>query len=302
MSHPSLTKFEAYLLTERRVSLNTFDAYKRDLEQFFIFLKSCNIDVSHANVDTVRQFLKHLTEQEVSARTRSRKISSLKSFFTYASRVLGLKNIAQEIIFPRIKKRLPEYLQENEVERLLKTVTQEAARGDKEQRNKIMLYLLYVSGMRITELTTLKVTDIHFDTSLISVTGKGGKGRMIPVPRPMLDLLHEYLKTAYRSFLDEKKYKGSYLFPVMYKGKIKPISRQSFWLILKKICVIAGIKKSVSPHKLRHSFATHMLKRGADLRSLQMLLGHENLTTVQIYTHVETSYLRQVYDAKHPRA
>ena len=102
--------------------------------------------------------------------------------------------------------------------------------------------------------------------------------------------------------LDEKKYKGSYLFPVMYKGKIKPISRQSFWLILKKICVIAGIKKSVSPHKLRHSFATHMLKRGADLRSLQMLLGHENLTTVQIYTHVETSYLRQVYDAKHPRA
>ncbi len=302
MSHPSLTKFEAYLLTERRVSLNTFDAYKRDLEQFFIFLKSCNIDVSHANVDTVRQFLKHLTEQEVSARTRSRKISSLKSFFTYASRVLGLKNIAQEIIFPRIEKRLPEYLQENEVERLLKTVTQEAARGDKEQRNKIMLYLLYVSGMRITELTTLKVTDIHFDTSLISVTGKGGKGRMIPVPRPMLDLLHEYLKTAYRSFLDEKKYKGSYLFPVMYKGEIKPISRQSFWLILKKICVIAGIKKSVSPHKLRHSFATHMLKRGADLRSLQMLLGHENLTTVQIYTHVETSYLRQVYDAKHPRA
>lgn len=304
MIHPIVVKFETYLLTEKRVSHNTFEAYRKDLDQFFLFLDENRLDIATIDTDVIRLFLKQLSDQHISARTRSRKISSLKAFFTFAHPILGIKNSAHEILFPVIEKRLPHYLQEEEIELLLQTATQESAHGAREKRNQVMLFLLYVSGMRISELITLKVTDIHFDTKLISVVGKGGRNRMIPLPEMMIDMLFDFLNTTYRDLLacSEGQNKNNFLFPVLYKGCLKQLSRQACWQLLQKICFKAELKKAISPHKLRHSFATHMLKNGADLRSLQVMLGHENLATVQMYTHVELSYLRMVYDAKHPRA
>ena len=182
------------------------------------------------------------------------------------------------------------------------------------------LYLLYVSGMRISEMVNLQVAQIQFDTNFITVSGKGGKGRVVPLLAPMMALFGAYVnetlpgligfyfakasnfaKASSDRSLGRSK-KNSYLFPIIYAQKIKPISRQAFWVILKELWAKTGSKKSISPHQLRHSLATHMLKKGVDLRSLQLLLGHENLSTVQIYTHLDVTYLRDVYDKKHPRA
>ncbi len=298
-----LTKFEAYLLTEKRVSQNTFAAYKRDVRQLVDFLKRvCHTSLDKAKRDHLKRFLHYLNGEGLAARSMARKISSLKVLFSYFHRYHGWENIADELIFPKLEKKLPRYLQEKEIEKLFDVADRDkSAIGT---RNKVMLYLLYVSGMRISELISLTVGQIQFDSNLITVTGKGGKGRMIPIPAQMMTLLKDYVDTVLSALLDKggKKRKGDFLFPVSYCGKIKAISRQAFWTILKKLWKKTGIEKTISPHQLRHSLATHMLKNGVDLRSLQLILGHENLSTVQIYTHLETGYLRKVYDKKHPRS
>jgi integrase/recombinase XerD len=166
----------------------------------------------------------------------------------------------------------------------------------------MMVYLLYGSGMRVSELVSIKISDIHFDTRFISIEGKGGRQRMIPLPQSVMMLLSNYLQTHASPSASNSIANPLYLFPIQYDKKIKAISRQSCWMILKKICEQAGIKRAISPHQLRHSFATHMLEKGVDLRSLQVLLGHEEITTVEVYTHVETSQLRKIYDKKHPRS
>lgn len=295
-------QFIAYLLTEKRVSHNTFAAYRRDIQQFVFFVRQQSLDLEQLTLKDMKNFLKYLKDLSLSSRSMSRKISSLKTFYGYLERYHRWPNLAAELTFPKLEKRLPSYLTEQEIEHLLKIAG--ADNSDLAIRNKVMLYLLYVSGMRISELINLHLSDIHFDTGFIGVTGKGGKGRMIPVPEPMLAMLKKYLDTVYHNFVYKKTKKRAtdFLFPVSYGGKIKAITRQAFWGILKVLWKKTGNPKSISPHKLRHSLATHMLKNGADLRSLQLLLGHENLSTVQIYTHLETSYLRSVYDKKHPRS
>lgn len=297
-----VSKFEAYLLTEKRVAANTFAAYKNDLDQLVAYLEKNAIVREAVTPEVIKNFIYHVSSLRVSARTLSRKISSLKIFFSYLEERFGFSNCAQELTFPKLEKRLPAALSEQELEKLFETA--DADRTDIGFRNKVMLYLLYVSGMRISELVNTTISDVHFDTGFLSVTGKGGKGRLIPLPQPMLALLDQYLKTTHRTFVDVDH--GSratdFLFPTLYAGKVKAITRQSFWLFLRQLWEKSGITRHLSPHTLRHSFATHMLSRGADLRSLQLLLGHENIGTVQIYTHVETSYLREMYDKKHPRS
>lgn len=297
------TRFETYLLTEKRVSHNTFGAYKRDLEQFIAFTNRKKVTVKDLDSVHLKAFLHHLKKLRMSSRSMARKISTLKSFFTYLHHYAGWKNnLSNELITPKIEKRLPHFFTELEIEQLFKIAETDKTLAGK--RNRVMLYLLYVSGMRISELCNLRMSDVHFDTGFIHVSGKGGKSRMVPLPQMMLDMLHDYSNTIYKEVNKKSKTRsdGEYLFPIYYAGIIKPITRQSFWIILKKMWAKSGSDKSISPHKLRHSLATHMLKSGADLRSLQVLLGHENLATVQIYTHVETSYLRKVYNKKHPRS
>lgn len=285
------TKFEAYLLTEQRVATNTFFSYKRDINQFISFLEKHTISLEGITGDELKQFVHYLYGLRLSTRSIARKISALKSFFNYLSEHFNIKNSAKELHIPRIEKRLPTYLTQDEVTRILTCSEQD--RSPLGLRNSIMIYVLYASGMRVSELVTIKRANIHFDTRFIGIEGKGGKQRMIPMPQSVMTLLYNYLQAQDDSI---------YLFPIVYGKKIKPISRQSCWMILKKICEQVGIKRAISPHQLRHSFATHMLEKGVDLRSLQVLLGHEEIATVEVYTHVETSQLRNIYDKKHPRS
>ncbi len=294
-----ITKFEAYLLTEKRVSKNTFVAYKRDLAQFEIFLNCEELILSKIKLDGLKKFLQYLHNHKLSARSIARKIAVLKGLFLFLSSKGYAENIAQGLIVPKIKKSLPSYLSEDEIEQLFQAAQKDSSLQG--QRNLIMLYTLYVTGMRVTELVQLKVSHIQFDTGYIHVDGKGGKQRMIPIPLSIQKMLKKYIKKILYSFT-AKNGPTEFMFPIRYGKKTKPISRQAFWTILKNIWKKAAMKKSISPHKLRHSFATHMLKKGANLRSLQLLLGHENISTVQIYTHVEMSYLRKIYDKKHPRS
>lgn len=293
------TKFETYLLTEKRVTKNTFLSYQKDLQQFIEFLEKNSIFLEKLTSDDLKKFVHHLYGLKLSARSIARKIATLKSFFNYLNHYFNIKNKAKELHIPKIEKKLPTYLTQEEVSRLLNHAEQD--KSELGIRNSIMIYLLYSSGMRVSELINVKISDIHFDTKFLSVEGKGGKQRMIPLPEVIINPLHDYIqKYAYSNFAPSVA--PVYLFPIQYGKKIKPISRQSCWGILKKLCEQAGIKRAISPHQLRHSFATHMLEKGVDLRSLQVLLGHEEITTVEVYTHVETSQLRKIYDKKHPRS
>ncbi len=291
-------QFFTYLLTEKRVASNTFSAYKTDILQLVDFMTAHEMNKHDLSIKELKQFLQHLKKDQLSASTMARKISSLKLFFSYMHEKGLLPDFGTQLIFPKLEKKLPHYLSEDEVEQLLKAA--EADTSAQAQRNKVMLYLLYVTGLRITELTTLTFSAVQWDTGFLHIAGKGGKQRMIPLPLPMKELLQTYVKKIQEQMTKENK--SDYLFPVRYARTIRPITRQAFWNILKQIWKKTGNAKSISPHQLRHSLATHLLKRGADLRSLQLLLGHENLSTVQIYTHVETSHLRTIYNKKHPRS
>lgn len=293
-----LTKFEAYLLTEKRVSQNTYLSYKNDLKQFEQFLTLKKFDLNTITTENLKDFLTYLHRKNVSARSIARKIAALKGLFIFTTRY-DIENVATHLIVPKIKHSLPEYLSEDEMEQLF-----DAAQKDnshKGNRNVIMLYVMYVTGMRVSELIQLRISHIQFDKGVVQVDGKGGKQRMIPLPLSILDMIKTYIKKDHALFA-QKHGNTEYLFPIVYGKTIKHISRQAFWTLLKGIWKRANIKRPISPHKLRHSFATHMLKKGANLRSLQLLLGHENVSTVQVYTHVETSFLRKIYDKKHPRS
>lgn len=300
-----LTSFCTFLLTEKRVSKNTFLAYKRDIEQLLEYLNSKGVQIKICNKNHLKNFLKFLHANSCGAKTLSRKISCLKSFFNFLNERFDIPNRASALIFPKLEQTLPIYLTEAEVQYLLKIAAKDIS--DKGIRNRVMLALIYASGMRVSELVNLKIDQLHFDTGFVILSGKGNKERAIPLPGAVFKFLRFYLDNIYQN-LKPKSEKGqkavsqNYLFFSYYANKIKPLSRQSFWVILKTILIKAKIKKKVSPHTLRHSLATHLLKSGANIRSLQLLLGHENISTVQIYTHLEKSHVRDIYNDKHPRA
>lgn len=294
-----ITKFCAYLLTQKRVSQNTYLAYKRDLSQFQDYCDTKKISLSKIDRSTLNAFLAYLKNRGLTARSMARKIAVIKGMFTYAHERYEIENHAQELMAPKIKKSLPEYLTIEETEQLFDAADEDDSLQGK--RNKMMLFLMYVTGMRVSELIALKVSHVHRDTSTVAVDGKRGKQRLVPIPDGMMKELCGYIDQV-RPALLSKKGTSDYLFPVIYAKKIKPLTRQAFWIIIKSIWKVAGIAKPISPHTVRHSFATHMLNKGANLRSLQLLLGHEQLATVQIYTHVDTGRLRSIYDKKHPRS
>lgn len=298
-----IAQFHAYLLTEKRVSENTFLAYKRDVAQLDNYLKSKKVTLDGCQKKHLTNFLKHLKDAGFKAKTLSRKISSIKLLFDFVHERYKLSNSASGLIFPKLEKKLPAFLSEQEVQALLVAASSDVS--DKGTRNKVMLSLLYATGMRVSELVSLTVDQLYFDTGFIKLSGKGNKERFVPLPKSILSLLRFYLDVVYPKLLlssEKQNNKENYLFFTLYKKTIKSLSRQSFWIILKKILKKALIVKNISPHSLRHSLATHLLKNGADLRSLQILLGHENLATVQVYTHLGDSELRKIYDKNHPRA
>lgn len=293
------TIFHAYLLTEKRCASNTVVAYQKDIRQFMAFLQEKQITTfQQVSAATIQDFFAYMYAMQSTARTVSRKLSAIKLFFSYLHKRHGIKNCSDEVSFPKIEQKLPHFLTEDEIQILLRVAMQDASPVG--VRNRVMIYLLYVTGMRISELLGLKKEALSFEEHVLCVDGKGGKQRIIPIPVVITHMIQKYLQHEYCALTDNKQ--TPLLFPTQYTGVLHGLSRQAFWKMLNNMCVKAGIQKRVSPHQLRHSFATHMLKRGIDLRSLQVLLGHENITTVQIYTHVETSHLRSIYDKRHPRS
>ena len=294
-----LNQFEIYLVTQKRFSHNTVYSYRKDIEQYTKFFAEKKIPLQNTTKKEILLFLRWLKVKAFSTRSIARKIASLRLFYVFTADRYNWHNSAKNICTPKIEKKLPRYLTEKEVQILLDRAGKEASLVGR--RNFFILYLLYITGMRITELTQLTIDDIQFDTGFIRITGKGSKQRLVPLPLDALSLMKEYLATVRSTLL--KKYRSLYLFPIIYGGTTKPISRQACWFILKQLCIKAGMdSKGISPHQLRHSLATHLLKQGANLRSLQLWLGHEQVSTVELYTHVEIDHIRKLYDKKHPRS
>lgn len=300
-----IVAFEAYLITERRLTLNTVVAYKKDIAQFMEHIEGLSKTVETVVLADLHSFLQHLQGQRCKARTVARKIATLKTFYIFLHAQYKITNIAALLATPKCESTLPRYLSEQEIQQIIAASQRE--KGPYAQRNSLMLLFLYGTGMRISELLELRTTDIRFDTRTVLVNGKGNKQRIIPLPEDLVPRLQEYavaLSQAYDEgvIIVRTTRTPEYLFPSNYGSSKKPLSRQAFWQLLRKLCKQAGIERDISPHQLRHSLATHLLQRGADLRSLQLLLGHETLSTMHVYTHLDTANLRSIYNKKHVRS
>ncbi len=282
-----LQKYKEYLELEKNYSPNTTSSYVRDVK---LFSEKINKYLLTINEKTIKDYLKIISNH--SSRSVSHTLSSLKSFYNYMERLGQIKsNPIINIDYPKLNKNLPEYLTFEEVNKLLDI----NILNEYDARNKAILELLYSSGIRISELTSMELSNIDLDDCIIRIMGKGRKERIIPLGDFAIDALSNYIK-YYRPLLNKKN--TSYVF-LNNRGGV--LTRQFIFKIIKLECQKKNIKKKVSPHTLRHTFATHLLKNGADLRIIQELLGHENLATTQIYTHMTNESLKKDYDDFFPR-
>lgn len=284
-----ISQFLSYLLFEKKYSENTIKAYERDLMRFCDFFH--NSSILSIDKNSMRKYINKVGE-EIDPRSLSRNISSLKSFFKFLvlSKVISV-NPMDMINNPKIPKKLPKVLSEDEVFKLLDI----DLNTDFDYRNKAMIELMYSSGLRVSELVNLNVNDVDLDNDLIRIFGKGSKERIIPINDYAASSLNEYLLNHRKELF--KHGENNYLFLNNHGNKM---TRQGFFKILKKIAVEKGINTDFSPHTLRHSFASHLLKYGADLRSIQELLGHSDISSTQIYTHISNEKLRNNYEEFHP--
>jgi integrase/recombinase XerD len=286
-------QFLHHLRVERGLAKNTIESYSRDLMKFFAFLEARSLPplaVSQADLmDFVASLAGHL-----SLRSIARSISALKAFYRFLVSEDRIKtNPARLLSAPKLPRRLPGVLSRSEVERLLEQPDNSTGRG---QRDRAMLELLYATGLRVSELVGLKIPNVNREAGFVRTVGKGSKERMVPVGAKALEALKEYLAHGRPALLKRKS--SPYLF-INPRGK--PITRQGFWKIIKRYGLKAGIRKELTPHSLRHSFASHLLECGADLRSVQIMLGHADISTTQIYTHVTRERLKQIHEKYHPR-
>ena len=295
MQHEIIDEFYQFLILERGLSQNTVVAYASDLNKFQDYLRQKGIeDFTKVQTREIEGFIHWLTQKKLSPRSRARVLATIKTFFRFLILSQRLETSPAVLIeTPRFPKKLPQVLSLEEVERLLEQPDTTHPRG---LRDKAMLELLYATGLRVSELVRLKLNQLNLEVGYISVVGKGAKERLVPVGRQAQQALTQYLKKGRAALL---KKPSSYLF-IGYRGR--PLTRQGFWEIIKKYAIKAGINKPISPHTLRHSFATHILERGADLRSVQTMLGHSSIATTQIYTHVTETKLKELYVRFHPRA
>lgn len=295
----AIKAFLDYLVTERGASRNTISAYERDLQQFAAHLKSNSYrgdepDVATLRPEQVEAFLAHLRQEGLADNSVTRKRATLRSFSRFLHGEGYARNDFAEIVeAPRPARRLPRVLSLLQVRRLLQT----DVAGDRNAlRDRAVLELLYSSGLRVSELVSLRVNDVDLTERVLRCTGKGSKERIVPVGLPALKWLSAYLSRECRK---RPLPAGA----VLFAGPSgKPLSRQTVWRIVRREARRAGLNVRVSPHTLRHSFATHMLCRGADLRIVQELLGHARVATTEVYTHLDRSRLFEVYRRAHPRA
>lgn len=288
-------KFQQYLEVERGLSQNSISSYLSDLQKLDRFLDKEQKELESIVKQDIQNFLKEETRKKLSNRTRARVIASLRQFYNYLSdkNIIGL-NPMENIEAPKIEKTLPDYLSRDEIRQLFSVFDVNNAL---ELRDKTMFELLYSCGLRISEACNLKLEDIDLSSMLIRVTGKGERERLVPYGEVAQELLDKYVND-YRSQIVY----GSNLEFLFISKKGGALSRKSAWRLLKKYMERAGIEKNITPHTLRHSFATHLLQNNADLRSVQELLGHIDISTTQIYTHLAAKDIVEAHKKFHPRS
>ncbi len=289
-------EFYHYLRIERGLSNNTLQAYRRDLSHYYQFLNENKKLEKWDNVSRqdILQFLYHLNDTGKSTSTIARTLSTIRLFHQFLIREFQLsQDPSLHIETPRTGRRLPKVLSTDDVEKLLSIEPK-----DKYSiRNKAMLETLYATGLRVTELTDLTLADLHLTMGFVRCIGKGSKERIVPLGDLAKESVEMYLEQARPILVSKKNTENVF---VNHHGN--RLSRQGFWKIIKQIAKDVGIEKEISPHTLRHSFATHLLENGADLRAVQEMLGHSDISTTQIYTHVSKSRLKDIYKEHHPRA
>lgn len=293
---PLLDLFLGYVRVERGLSPRTVDAYGEDLRDYLDDLHKQGVaDADAIEPDHIRTHLVHLAERGLGARSQARHLAAIRMFhrFLLGDRITK-KDPARVIERPKAERKLPVYLTVDEVEALLSAPEPIQPAG---ARDKAMIELLYATGLRVSELVGLELADLHLEAGYLIAKGKGNKERVVPVGAIARAAVEHWIEGP-RMVLSKGR-AGRHLF-VGPSGR--PLTRQGFWKILRKHAAIAGIDRPISPHKLRHSFATHLLERGADLRAVQQMLGHADVSTTQIYTHVDSRRLRGLYDRFHPRA
>ncbi len=298
-----IREFLDYIQFERRYSSHTARSYKTDLNDFLIYLQSydqtpdlCEIDES-----TIQYFLNKLTQKGLSARTVARKLATLKSFYKYLCKFDSkIINFARAVKSPKIPKNLPIFIREDDINKLLDRPFDNSLKGS---RDKLILELFYSTGIRISELIKIKLNDVDSAEKIVRILGKGNKERIVILGQKSLNALKEFLKFRNN---DERFYHSEFLFP-RERGKTQPnsirhISTKTVYNIVKKYFRLQFGEENLSPHTFRHSFATHLLDRGADLMSVKDLLGHSSLSSTQIYTHVQIETLKKAYQKAHPHA
>jgi integrase/recombinase XerD len=293
---PAISLFLTHVKVEKGLSANTVAAYQRDLAKFNVFAQKRKLTLEGVNRDDLVDFLAGMYREKLESRTVARHLVTLRNFFRFSQiQELITTDPSLNLESPKIRRNLPGYLRLEEVERLLAQPDTKTALG---LRDRAMLEVLYSSGLRVSELIGLRVTDLDAKVGCIRCIGKGDKERIVPAGRKALGIVEKYLRDARPKLLG----KGVSTQALFVNRRGKSLSRVGVWKILSSYGRRAGLRVALTPHMLRHSFATHLLERGADLRSVQLMLGHADISTTQIYTHVVEERLKQIYKAHHPRA
>jgi len=291
-----IKSFQSFLKIERGLSKNTVANYTFDLERLSKFLLENQISISpeKINEETIQQFI-YAVSKEVNARSQARIISGLKSFFSYLIfEDYRADNPMELIEAPRLGRKLPDTLSIDDIDNLIAAIDLSTPEGE---RNRAILETLYGCGLRVSEIITLKISDLFFDEGFIKITGKGNKQRFVPIANSTQKYIELY-RNSIRNHLDISKGFEDTLF---LNRRGKQLTRAMIFTIIKTLAIKINLQKNISPHTLRHSFATHLLENGADLRSIQMMLGHESITTTEIYVHLDRKHLTQIINSFHPR-
>jgi integrase/recombinase XerD len=294
----AISSFLTHVKVEKGLSSNTVSAYKRDLVKFDAFARKRKLSLEAISRDDLVDFLAGLYRQKLESRTVARQLVTLRNFFRFAQ-IQELISVDPSINLesPKIRRTLPGYLRLEEIERLLEQPDEKIPLG---LRDRAMLEVLYSTGLRVSELIGLRVSDVDTKVGCVRCIGKGDKERIVPIGRQALVMVEKYLRKARPPLCGKGKSASSPALFVNRRGTA--LSRVGVWKILSAYGRRAGLRVAIKPHMLRHSFATHLLERGADLRSVQLMLGHADISTTQIYTHVVEERLKQIYKAHHPRA
>jgi len=289
--------FSSYLKLERGLSKNTLEAYLHDTALLFDFLEAekDGVPIQKVGMDELADFIAYIHQMGLGSWSQSRVLSGIKAFFRYLMiEQLIDRNPSELLESPRLDRKLPEVLAEDEVTQMIEVIDLSEPQGE---RNKAILETLYGCGLRVSELINLKISELHFNEDIISVTGKGNKQRLVPIGAAAQKQITTYLKQLRIHLNPQRKFED-----ILFLNRNgRPLSRQMIFIIVRQVAEKAGIRKKISPHTFRHSFATHLVKHGADLRAVQELLGHVSITTTEIYTHLDTDDLRKAILEFHPR-